>query len=130
MIRRALVIAVLTLAAGVAGLPFPESGPAASAAQEPARRWIRSPSYSSEGRLAFEVDGDIWASGVRRGRADLRSDELVQVTAGIDWDRDPAWSADGHSIVFASDRGGSTVGGGRGHPRARQPGRRHSPVGG
>jgi len=72
------------------------------------RAWIHSPAYSVDNRLAFAVNGDIWVSGLRRGRADLRSEELVQVTSGPDWDRDPAWSADGESIVFASDRGGAT----------------------
>ncbi len=108
--RDALVSALALLVAGLAGAGWApgRAGAVVGWQEAEARAWIRSPSYSVDHRLAFEVNGDIWVSGVRRGRVDLRADQLVQVTGGPDWDRDPVWSADGTSIVYASDHGGAT----------------------
>ena len=110
MSNKLVLVAVVALVSGGLGwgpgsveFPLPEVQE-----QVAVRGWVRSPSYSSDSRLAFEVNGDIWVSGERRGKADLRADELVQVTSGPQWDRDPAWTPDGNAIVLASDRGGAT----------------------
>ncbi len=105
--RRTVRVAAVVLSAAVlAGIPGnPAQVDAGTLVQDAAvRGWVRGPVYAGDGRLAFELNGDIWVSGLRRGRADLRADRLVQVTRGPAWDRDPAWSTDGAAIVFASDR--------------------------
>ena len=55
----------------------------------------RNPAYAIDGRLALSIRGDIW---VRTGTSNW-----VQVTSGPAWDRQPAWSSDGSSIVYASN---------------------------
>ena len=81
------------------------AAPAAARAQltagDAALRGARSPAYSSDGRLAVSIDGDLW---VQRGDAPART--WVRVTAGADWDREPAWTPDGGALVFSSNRGG------------------------
>lgn len=69
---------------------------------------VRSPSFSVDGRLAFEVNGDLWVSGLQDGSPDLSIEALVRVTADPAWDRDPAWTSDGGALVFTSDRSGNT----------------------
>lgn len=104
------MLAITTLAGG-GWAPGATLGAAsgAPAEQETAvHGWIESPSYAADGRLAFALNGDIWVSGERDGGADLRADRLRRVTEGVDWDRDPVWTAAGDAIVFASDRGGGT----------------------
>lgn len=69
---------------------------AQSAASSPA---ARNPAYAPDGRLAVSVDGDIWVVS--------KAGEWTHVTSGGAWDREPAWSGDGQSIVFSSDRSGN-----------------------
>ena len=60
----------------------------------------RGPAFAPDGRLAVSVDGDIFAQQTPGGR-------WIHLTTGIAWDRDPAWTHDGASIVFSSDRSGT-----------------------
>src|ERR1700759_3587418 len=59
----------------------------------------RNPTYAPDGRLAVSVDGDLWV--VSKGG------EWTRVTSGAAWDREPAWTPDGQSLVFSSDRAGN-----------------------
>src|SRR5689334_23705986 len=68
---------------------------AASAEPTPA---ARNPVYSRDGRLAVSVQGDLWTVS--------KSGEWTRITSGGAWDREPAWTADGQSLVFSSDRSG------------------------
>jgi gamma-glutamyltranspeptidase len=61
----------------------------------------RNPAYAPDGRVAIEARGDIWVT-----RSPSPTAQWTRVTSGAAWDRAPAWSADGRSIVFASDRAG------------------------
>ncbi|MEO7363481.1 MAG: gamma-glutamyltransferase, partial [Gemmatimonadaceae bacterium] len=63
-------------------------------------RGARSPSFATDGRLAISVDGDILVQ-LSPGAA------LKRITTGLPWDRDPAWTADGSAIVYASDPNGT-----------------------
>jgi hypothetical protein len=62
---------------------------------------VRDPVFSQDGRLAASFEGDLWLrdSGGRR---------WTRLTSGAAWDRQPAWSADGQSLVFVSDREGGS----------------------
>jgi gamma-glutamyltranspeptidase len=62
---------------------------------------VQDAAYALDGRLALAVDGDIW---VQRAAGDGAS--WTRITSGDAWDREPAWSADGRSIVYASARDG------------------------
>src|SRR4051812_42567490 len=57
------------------------------------------PTYSRDGRLAVSVQGDLWVVS--------KSGAWTRITSGGAWDREPAWSSDGQSIVFSSDRAGN-----------------------
>ena len=65
---------------------------------------VQDAAYGPDGRLALAIDGDLW---VQRSASD--SMRWVRVTSGPAWDREPAWSPDGGSLVYASN----TVGGSR-----------------
>ncbi len=64
---------------------------------------VQDAAYGPDGRLALAIDGDIW---VQRSKADDK--DWIHITSGPAWDREPAWSADGSSLVFASDRDGAS----------------------
>lgn len=61
---------------------------------------VRDPAWASDGRLAVTVDGDLWLR-------DAVGQRWTRLTSGPAWDRHPAWTPDGTSIVFSSDRGGN-----------------------
>jgi gamma-glutamyltranspeptidase/glutathione hydrolase len=71
---------------------------AASARSVPPSTGARGPVYSADGRLAVAIHGDLWM------RAPGGS--WTQLTSGVEWDREPAWSPDGGSLYFASNRAG------------------------
>lgn len=60
------------------------------------------PAWAADGRLAVGIRGDIWvrAAGAAAGSG------WVRVTQGPAWDRQPAWSADGTTLVFTSTASG------------------------
>ena len=68
---------------------------------------VRGPVFSATGRLAFELNGDLWVADLPR---DMTSKPMIsasgvqRVTDGPAWDRDPAWTPDGMALVFSSDR--------------------------
>jgi gamma-glutamyltranspeptidase/Tol biopolymer transport system component len=64
---------------------------------------VQDAAYAPDGRLALAIGGDIW---VQRSARDTAS--WIHVTSGAAWDREPAWSADGNSLIFASNRDGDS----------------------
>ncbi len=60
---------------------------------------VRNPAYAPDGRLAVSVRGDIWVISP--------ANTWTRITAGAEWDREPTWSRDGSSIVFASNKSGN-----------------------
>jgi gamma-glutamyltranspeptidase len=60
-------------------------------------RGVRDPAFAADGRLAVSIDGDLYVQAANRGA-------WTRLTSGAAWDREPAWSRDGSSIVFSSDR--------------------------
>lgn len=61
---------------------------------------VRDPAFAADGRLAVAIEGDIWTRDAGGGN-------WRRLTSGPAWDRHPAWSPDGRSIVFSSDRSGN-----------------------
>ena len=61
--------------------------------------WRTRPGLRSDGRLAVSIDGDLYVQAPNAGA-------WTRLTSGPAWDREPAWSRDGTSIVFSSDRAG------------------------
>lgn len=81
---------------GILLLCFPLT---ASAQRDMPLAGARDLAYAPDGRLALSVRGDLWI---------VSSDQRwIRVTSGPEWDRHPAWSTDGRSLVFASNRGGA-----------------------
>ena len=96
-----MIIALMTLV-GLLGQPAEETPVMATI-----RAAARSLSVSVTGRLALEMNGDLWVSeSAADGRPVLAADTLSRVTTGPAWDRDPVWTTDGSALVFASDRAG------------------------
>ena len=60
---------------------------------------VREIAFARDGRLAASMEGDIWIR-------DSGGSTWTQLTRGAMWDRQPAWSPDGATIVFVSDREG------------------------
>src|SRR5215216_4166745 len=65
-----------------------------------ALRGVRDPAYAPDGRLVVSIDGDLYLQAAGGGA-------WSRLTSGPAWDREPAWSRDGASIVFSSDRAGN-----------------------
>src|SRR2546423_2112326 len=63
----------------------------------------RDPVYTADGRLALSVRGDLWIVSPEGA--------WTRVTSGPDWDREPAWSRDGKTLLFSSNRSGGGGGG-------------------
>jgi gamma-glutamyltranspeptidase / glutathione hydrolase len=79
---------VLALLALLQGTPQP-SVPAGA----------RDPAHAGDGRLAVAVHGDLWVRSP--------SGAWTQLTSGDSWDREPAWSPDGSTLYFSSNRSGN-----------------------
>ena len=60
---------------------------------------VRDISFARDGRLAASIEGDIWVR-------DAAGATWTQLSRGAAWDRQPAWSPDGLSLVFVSNREG------------------------
>lgn len=89
----------LFAAVAVESHPPPVSVPAVAPGAKQRALGVTSIARSADGRrTAFTALGDLWL--VERGSAvRLTDDEFVEI--------DPAWSADGESLLFASDRSGT-----------------------
>lgn len=61
----------------------------------------RAGTVSTDGRLVLEIRGDLWLA---RNADDPSS--LIRLTSGAALDIEPAWTADGRAVIFASDRAG------------------------
>jgi Tol biopolymer transport system component/imidazolonepropionase-like amidohydrolase len=70
-------------------------------------RGIMHPVISPDGtQIAFAALGDLWVMSVR-GQAGDRDVPVTRLMTDPAMDTQPAWSADGKSLAYASDRGGS-----------------------
>jgi gamma-glutamyltranspeptidase len=65
-------------------------------------RTVRTPAVASDGRLAVEIDGDLWIRAATPADAPWH-----RVTHGGAWDMQPSWTRDARALVFSSDRGGA-----------------------
>src|SRR5262245_38999822 len=82
------------------------TAPALAAAQPAARSpqpavvsGARNPAYGPDSRLALSVRGDLWIVSPE-GR-------WTRVTSGAEWDREPAWSQDGRTLFYSSNKSGN-----------------------
>ena len=78
-------------------LQLPPTSPDTTAVLEAG---ARSPAYSPDGRVAVELRGDLWLV------SPAGADPALRLTAGSDWDGEPAWMPNGRELVFVSDRDG------------------------
>ena len=60
---------------------------------------VRNPAFAADGRLAVSVRGDLWIVSPD-GR-------WSHITSGPEWDREPAWSRDGKSLTYSSNKSGN-----------------------
>src|SRR4051812_5682364 len=82
------------------GLPIAFVGLLLQSAVQPSTpTGARDPAYARDGRLAVAVHGDLWVRSP--------SGAWAHLTTGEAWDREPAWSADGATLYFSSNRSGS-----------------------
>ena len=71
-----------------------------AAAQDTASlKGARTPAYAPDGRIAVSIDGDLYVQVAANGA-------WLRLTKGSAWDRDPAWSRDGSSLVYSSNASG------------------------
>lgn len=83
-------------------LVFAQTAAAAPADIKAYERGATSIAYAADGRLAVAIRGDLWIQATGDGG------RWLHITSGPAWDREPAWSADGSALIFASDRGGNS----------------------
>ena len=57
------------------------------------------PAFARDGQLAAAIAGHLWIRGA--------DGTWTQLTSGGSWDREPAWTARGDSVVFSSNRSGA-----------------------
>ena len=75
--------------------------------QEPfkANAQLGIPAFTSGGRMAIAIDGDLWLAEFRgKGFNKIR---WTQLTEGPANDGDPAWTADGRQLIYSSDQSGN-----------------------
>ncbi len=73
---------------------------------------LGAPAYGADGRLALSLNGNIWElqiidSLIFDDATKSTDGNWVQITKGPAEDRDPAWTPDSRTLIFASDRAGS-----------------------
>jgi len=100
-----LLIAAAIHAADVHGVGAASGGPVTHTVRAvvatPDRTHAGPAALSSDGRLVLEIRGDLWLAP---DAAD--PSRLIRLTGGAALDIEPAWTADGRAVVFASDRAG------------------------
>ncbi|HEX7118561.1 MAG TPA: gamma-glutamyltransferase [Longimicrobiales bacterium] len=79
----------------------PRRRPAPAPRQDPLAAGAANPALAADGRLVLEIRGDLWLAPDAGDPA-----RLVRLTHDAALDIEPAWTADGRAIVFASDRAG------------------------